>query len=125
MANEGSDALPPPNKNTTPKNYLDQFQGKEASKFTEFVPSLILFLDSDSPISNSPCAEASKASMACMNKYDFDRDKCLDYFQAYRDCKKAWVSDSRNRQQTRPAANFLSIQIDQRKADRRAGRPSG
>ncbi|KAJ3483107.1 hypothetical protein NLI96_g6534 [Meripilus lineatus] len=29
---------------------------------------------------------------------------CLEYFQAYRDCKKAW--------------------IEQRKADRRAGRPS-
>ena len=27
-----------------------------------------------------------------MNKNDYDRDKCLDYFQAYRDCKKAWVS---------------------------------
>ncbi|EEB89172.1 hypothetical protein MPER_12756, partial [Moniliophthora perniciosa FA553] len=51
-----------------------------------------------------PCAEASKASLACMNKYDFDRDKCLDYFQAYRDCKKSWM--------------------DQRKADRRAGRPT-
>ncbi|KAI0328671.1 hypothetical protein GY45DRAFT_1325958 [Cubamyces sp. BRFM 1775] len=40
----------------------------------------------------SPCAEASKASMDCMNHNDYDRDKCLDYFQAYRDCKKAWVS---------------------------------
>ena len=40
----------------------------------------------------SPCAEASKASMDCMNHHDYDRDKCLDYFRAYRDCKKAWVS---------------------------------
>ncbi len=30
--------------------------------------------------------------MDCMNHHDYDRDKCLDYFQAYRDCKKAWVS---------------------------------
>lgn len=40
----------------------------------------------------SPCAEASKASMDCMNHHDYDRDKCLGYFQAYRDCKKTWVS---------------------------------
>jgi len=39
----------------------------------------------------SPCAEASKASMDCLNRHDYDRDKCLDFFQAYRDCKKAWV----------------------------------
>ncbi|KAL0065828.1 Mitochondrial copper homeostasis protein [Marasmius tenuissimus] len=87
MAKEDPKALPPPNENARPKSYLEQFQGKEASKFTD------------------PCADASKASMACLNKYDYDRDKCLDYFQAYRDCKKAW--------------------LEQRKADRRAGRPSG
>jgi hypothetical protein len=40
---------------------------------------------------SSPCAEASKASMDCLNRHDYDRDKCLDFFQAYRDCKKAWV----------------------------------
>ncbi|KAI8996558.1 hypothetical protein BD414DRAFT_381583, partial [Trametes punicea] len=50
----------------------------------------------------SPCAAASKASMDCMNHHDYDRDKCLDYFQAYRDCKKAWQA--------------------QLKADRRAGK---
>jgi hypothetical protein len=39
----------------------------------------------------SPCVEASKASMDCLNRHDYDRDKCLDFFQAYRDCKKTWV----------------------------------
>lgn len=39
----------------------------------------------------SPCEEASRASMACLNRNDYNRDKCLDFFQAYRDCKKAWV----------------------------------
>jgi len=54
-----------------------------------------------------------------MNKNDFDRDKCLDYFQAYRDCKKAWVSAT-----IRLWLNFTYfVQMDQRKADRRAGRP--
>ena len=49
------------------------------------LPDLILI-----PL-ESPCAEASKASMDCLNRHDYDRDKCLDFFQAYRDCKKAWV----------------------------------
>lgn len=40
----------------------------------------------------SPCAAASKASMDCLNRNDYDRDSCLDYFQAYRDCKNTWVS---------------------------------
>ncbi|ESK94886.1 cytochrome c oxidase-assembly factor cox23 [Moniliophthora roreri MCA 2997] len=77
--------LPAPGDNVKPLNYREQFQ-ENTSKFID------------------PCAEASKASLACMNKYDFDRDKCLDYFQAYRDCKKSWM--------------------DQKKADRRAGRPT-
>jgi hypothetical protein len=29
--------------------------------------------------------------MDCMNKNDYDREACSDVFQAYRDCKKAWV----------------------------------
>ncbi|EMD38845.1 hypothetical protein CERSUDRAFT_47802 [Gelatoporia subvermispora B] len=48
-----------------------------------------------------PCTEASKASMACMDRNDYDRDKCMDFFRAYRDCKKEW--------------------LEQRKTDRRAG----
>ncbi len=40
---------------------------------------------------HSPCEAAAKASLQCMNRNDFARDKCTDYFQAYRDCKKAWV----------------------------------
>lgn len=26
-----------------------------------------------------------------MNRNDYDRNQCLDFFQAYRDCKKDWV----------------------------------
>jgi len=40
----------------------------------------------------SPRAEASKASRDCLNRHNDYRDKCLDFFQAYRDCKKSWVS---------------------------------
>jgi len=68
----------------TPKDYKETF--KKRTVTSEFA---------------DPCAEASKASMDCLNRHDYDRDKCLDFFQAYRDCKKAW--------------------IEQRKADRRAG----
>ncbi|KAI0641941.1 hypothetical protein C8Q79DRAFT_986467 [Trametes meyenii] len=76
--------LPDPQANVVPEPYTKRFKGKEVSKFVD------------------PCAEASKASMDCMNHHDYDRDKCLDYFQAYRDCKKAWQT--------------------QLKADRRAGK---
>ncbi|THU99136.1 hypothetical protein K435DRAFT_659513 [Dendrothele bispora CBS 962.96] len=79
--------LPPPEANSKPKDYRQTFKNR---------PEVTKFVD--------PCEAASKASLTCMTKNDFDRDKCLDYFQAYRDCKKAWM--------------------DQRKADRRAGRPT-
>lgn len=29
--------------------------------------------------------------MDCLNRNDYDRDQCLDFFQAYRDCKRSWV----------------------------------
>jgi cytochrome c oxidase assembly protein subunit 23 len=37
-----------------------------------------------------PCAEASKMSLKCMERNNFDRDQCMEYFHAYRDCKKEW-----------------------------------
>ncbi|TFK71657.1 hypothetical protein BDN72DRAFT_793634 [Pluteus cervinus] len=78
--------LPPhPLDNITPLDYKEQFQGRKVT--SQFV---------------DPCAAASKASMDCLNRNDYDRNACLDYFQAYRDCKKTW--------------------IEQRKADRRAGK---
>ncbi|XP_006462005.1 hypothetical protein AGABI2DRAFT_206142 [Agaricus bisporus var. bisporus H97] len=77
--------LPSPEENSKP--HREQSSGKHVvSKFID------------------PCHEASKASMDCLNKNNYNRDSCLDYFQAYRDCKKAW--------------------LQQRREDRRAGRPT-
>ena len=61
---------------------------------------LFLLVVDGSPQTNSiyyvsPCAAASKASMDCLNRNNYDRDSCLDYFRAYRDCKKLWVRLSR------------------------------
>ncbi|TEB39884.1 hypothetical protein FA13DRAFT_1784536 [Coprinellus micaceus] len=78
-------APPRPEKNTKPLNYKEQFEGRHVTS---------QFID--------PCAEASKASFDCMNRNNYERDSCLDYFKAYRECKNAW--------------------IQQRKDDRRAGR---
>ncbi|KAF8919565.1 hypothetical protein CPB85DRAFT_1212478 [Mucidula mucida] len=65
--------------------------------------SSLLSASSNAPlIVSSPCEAASKASLTCLARNNYDRDACLDYFQAYRDCKSSW--------------------INQRKDDRRAGR---
>ncbi|ODQ63490.1 hypothetical protein NADFUDRAFT_84159 [Nadsonia fulvescens var. elongata DSM 6958] len=40
-----------------------------------------------------PCAEASKMSLACMERNNFERDNCIEYFKAYRECKKAWAEE--------------------------------
>ncbi|KIM44950.1 hypothetical protein M413DRAFT_67501 [Hebeloma cylindrosporum] len=87
MSKQKSEPIPAPEDNIKPLNYREQFAGREVtSKFVD------------------PCAAASKASMDCMTRNDYDRDACLEYFQAYRDCKSTWIK--------------------QRKEDRRAGRPT-
>ncbi|CDZ97879.1 cytochrome c oxidase-assembly factor cox23 [Phaffia rhodozyma] len=42
-----------------------------------------------------PCAEAAQQSMLCMEQNQFDKEKCTDYFQAYRDCKDGVDEKSR------------------------------
>jgi len=51
-----------------------------------------------------PCSLAAKESFKCLDRNDYDRDACLDYFRAYRECKATWMK--------------------QRREDRRAGRVS-
>ncbi|KZT65630.1 hypothetical protein DAEQUDRAFT_516434 [Daedalea quercina L-15889] len=72
----GQDDLPHPMENVTPDDYKKSFEGRVKTKFVD------------------PCDRASKASMECMNRNDFDRAQCSDFFQAYRDCKKDWVHAS-------------------------------
>lgn len=38
-----------------------------------------------------PCAEASQMSLNCLDRNNYDKKKCIPYFQAYRDCKKEFV----------------------------------
>ncbi|KAA6415725.1 MAG: cytochrome c oxidase-assembly factor cox23 [Lasallia pustulata] len=40
-----------------------------------------------------PCQEAAARSMKCLHRNGGDRDLCTDYFQAYRDCKKQWMTE--------------------------------
>lgn len=49
-----------------------------------------------------PCEDARKDSMRCLDKNNYDRDACTDFFKSYRECKKKW--------------------LDQRRQDRRDGR---
>ncbi|KAH8675253.1 hypothetical protein BX600DRAFT_167673 [Xylariales sp. PMI_506] len=39
-----------------------------------------------------PCQEAAARSIRCLNRNGGDRKMCTDYFEAYRACKKEWVS---------------------------------
>ncbi|KAL8283067.1 hypothetical protein RB597_010446 [Gaeumannomyces tritici] len=43
-----------------------------------------------------PCQEAASKSIQCLNRNGGDRAMCQDYFQAYRDCKKNWISRRRH-----------------------------
>ncbi|KAK3291938.1 uncharacterized protein B0H64DRAFT_408492 [Chaetomium fimeti] len=55
-----------------------KFEGKDRSEFLD------------------PCQEAAARSIRCLNRNGGDRSLCSDYFQAYRDCKKAWIEKRKN-----------------------------
>jgi hypothetical protein len=38
-----------------------------------------------------PCGPASKASMRCLDRNNYDRSKCQAAFDAYKECKRIWV----------------------------------
>ncbi|KAJ0162791.1 Cytochrome c oxidase-assembly factor cox-23, mitochondrial [Colletotrichum tanaceti] len=38
-----------------------------------------------------PCQELAQKSIKCLHRNGGDKTMCGDYFQAYRDCKKAWL----------------------------------
>ncbi|CAD7060925.1 unnamed protein product, partial [Tilletia caries] len=52
---------------TQPRDHLEVMGGKVPSKFAD------------------PCAHAAKASMACLERHSYDRTKCAEAFQNYRD----------------------------------------
>lgn len=37
-----------------------------------------------------PCQEAANRSLKCLRRNGGARDMCMDYFDAYRECKKQW-----------------------------------
>ncbi|CAI7621127.1 unnamed protein product [Penicillium bialowiezense] len=39
-----------------------------------------------------PCQDFADRSLKCMKRNAYDRELCHDYFQAYRDCKKNWLT---------------------------------
>lgn len=42
-----------------------------------------------------PCAEASKMSMNCLERNNYERKPCKPYFEAYRDCMAAFAKKRR------------------------------
>ncbi|KAJ5320266.1 hypothetical protein PENANT_c010G11475 [Penicillium antarcticum] len=42
-----------------------------------------------------PCQDFADRSLKCMKRNGFDREMCHDYFQAYRDCKKNWLTQKK------------------------------
>ncbi|CAI4216082.1 unnamed protein product [Parascedosporium putredinis] len=49
-----------------------------------------------------PCQEAASRSIKCLHRNGGDRSMCGDYFQAYRDCKKAWLEKKKEERKKTP-----------------------
>ncbi|PWN42999.1 hypothetical protein IE81DRAFT_301304 [Ceraceosorus guamensis] len=70
-----------------PEDHIKVMAGKTPSKFTD------------------PCRRASALSMKCLEDNSYDKAKCAEAFQVYRDCKKTWVEQRRkDRREGRPGA---------------------
>jgi cytochrome c oxidase assembly protein subunit 23 len=41
-----------------------------------------------------PCGPASQASMKCLDRNNYDKSKCQEAFDAYKECKRLWVCQS-------------------------------
>ncbi|KAG8812721.1 Mitochondrial copper homeostasis protein [Serendipita sp. 400] len=67
----------PPSATKTPEDWKVTLKNKGPSEFRD------------------PCLAASQASMECLNRHDYNRDDCLEYFRAYRECKAAWLKQRR------------------------------
>ncbi|XP_017770572.1 PREDICTED: coiled-coil-helix-coiled-coil-helix domain-containing protein 7 [Nicrophorus vespilloides] len=52
----------------------------------------------------NPCQKEQEMTYKCMNDNNFIRDKCLDYMENYKTCKKFWgrVQAYRRREGLRP-----------------------
>lgn len=42
-----------------------------------------------------PCQQSAKMSFNCLERNDYDRSMCKEYFDAYRECKKQWLKARR------------------------------
>jgi len=42
-----------------------------------------------------PCQGVADRSLKCLRRNGGDRSMCMDYFEAYRDCKKNWMEEMR------------------------------
>ncbi|EME39435.1 hypothetical protein DOTSEDRAFT_91782 [Dothistroma septosporum NZE10] len=40
-----------------------------------------------------PCQDAADRSLKCMRRNGGDRAMCMDYFDAYKACKKSWMDE--------------------------------
>jgi cytochrome c oxidase assembly protein subunit 23 len=43
-----------------------------------------------------PCEDARKESMRCLDKNNYNRDACTEFFKSYRECKKKWLNQRRD-----------------------------
>jgi len=42
-----------------------------------------------------PCQDIADKSLKCLRRNGGARDMCMDYFEAYRECKKNWMAQMR------------------------------
>lgn len=40
-----------------------------------------------------PCAELAQMLLQCLDRNNYDKTMCGEYFLAYRECKKAWMEE--------------------------------
>ncbi|KAH7097535.1 hypothetical protein BKA62DRAFT_422213 [Auriculariales sp. MPI-PUGE-AT-0066] len=82
--------LPAPEDNAKPHNWQEMFDGRHV--VTKFI---------------DPCEDAARVANECLIRTG-KRESCLDFFQAYRDCKGTWLEQKRTRHHRKPPQKPLA-----------------
>ena len=88
----------------TDKNKIDYHEDTEKLQFYPDNPessyAKYRFMTKEATQYYDPCQESSKMSFKCLELNNYDKSKCKEYFDAYKECKKQWLASRRqNRNQ--------------------------
>ena len=68
------------------RHFREKTEARPRLKWTSNMAELRRWMDSRA----NPCRDEAAASMKCLDENNYVKSRCQEYFDAYKECKKAW-----------------------------------